>query len=140
LKFDSQKLARIGWAYNIESHIQTKLEEPDGPDSPDGSIELRSRHKQDEDIRNKDSDPNIPQKLSNRSQKHVDTTTRIEHKQPISSQELSELSVNDTAEQQIPNTIYRIAHTDRWACRNCNVKGDKWFMLTHPEYCRGGAH
>ena len=37
LKFDTKKLARIGWAYNIESHIQTKLSEPDSPDGSDSS-------------------------------------------------------------------------------------------------------
>ena len=29
----------------------------------------------------------------------------------------------------IPDSIYRLGHSDRWACKNCNTKGDKWFML-----------
>jgi hypothetical protein len=134
LKFDAKKLARIGWAYNIESHIQTKLE-PDSPDSPDGSIELQGHHKQDDDVKNEDND------LNNTSTNHVDNTSQIENKQPIASQEPSapsEPSANDppAIEQQTPDSIYRIGHSDLFACNNCNVKGDKWFMLTHPEYCK----
>ena len=78
--------------------------------------------------------------LSNTSPNYVDNTTQIEYKQPIASQEPSEPSepsANEAVEQQMPNSIYRIGHSDRWACNNCNVKGDKWFMLTHPEYYKG---
>jgi hypothetical protein len=31
--------------------------------------------------------------------------------------------------------IYKIGHSDTWACKNCNQRGDKWFMQKHP--CRG---
>jgi hypothetical protein len=41
-------------------------------------------------------------------------------------------------QQQIPDSIYRLGHSDLFACKNCNVKGDKWFMMKHPQYCRGG--
>ena len=52
--------------------------------------------------------------------------------------ESSSSTINDIdAEIIIPDTIYRLGRSDRWACNNCNVKGDKWFMLTHPEYCKG---
>jgi hypothetical protein len=40
----------------------------------------------------------------------------------------------------IPASIYRLGHSDRWACKDCNIRGDKWFMLTHPEYCKGANH
>jgi hypothetical protein len=139
LKFDAKKLARIGWAYNIESNIQTTLVEPDSPDSPDGSIELRGHQKQDDDIKNEDNDPHNLQKLSNTSQNHVDNTTQLENKQPIASQEPSEPSANKAVEQQIPNSIYRLGHSDLFACKNCKVRGDKPFMIKHPQYCRRAA-
>ena len=41
------------------------------------------------------------------------------------------------AEIAIPDSVYRIGHSDLFACKSCKVKGDKWFMLTHPEYCKG---
>ena len=28
-------------------------------------------------------------------------------------------------------TIYRLGHTDMFACHNCKNKGDKWFMQMH---------
>ena len=45
-------------------------------------------------------------------------------------------SPNEAIEQQIPNSIYRLGHSDLFACKSCKVKGDKWFMLTHPDNCK----
>lgn len=39
-------------------------------------------------------------------------------------------------ETVIPDSIYRLGHSDTWACHNCNTKGDVWFMIKHPGYCR----
>jgi hypothetical protein len=47
--------------------------------------------------------------------------------------------INDAGgEIVIPGSIYRV-YGDTWKCKNknCNVKGDKWFMMKHPQYCRG---
>ena len=41
----------------------------------------------------------------------------------------------DESETVIPDSIHR-AYSETWKCRNCNVKGDKWYMLKHPEHCR----
>jgi hypothetical protein len=30
-----------------------------------------------------------------------------------------------------PNTIYRLGHSDNFACKNCKVRGDKFFMEAH---------
>jgi DNA adenine methylase len=40
----------------------------------------------------------------------------------------------DSSEIVIPDTIYR-AYGNTWMCRNCKIKGDKWFMVKHPEHC-----
>jgi hypothetical protein len=37
----------------------------------------------------------------------------------------------------VPDSIYRLGHSDKWACKNCNMKDDKWCMLKHQQYCRG---
>ena len=29
------------------------------------------------------------------------------------------------------SAIYRIGHTDNWACHNCKQRGDTWFMQKH---------
>lgn len=31
--------------------------------------------------------------------------------------------------------IYRLGHSDTFACQNCKIKGDKWFMKEHE--CNG---
>ena len=33
---------------------------------------------------------------------------------------------------KIINNIYRFEGNDHWFCKNCNIKGDKWFMMKHP--------
>jgi hypothetical protein len=34
-----------------------------------------------------------------------------------------------------PTSIHRLGRSDTFACENCNLKGDKWFMRQH--ICRG---
>jgi hypothetical protein len=29
------------------------------------------------------------------------------------------------------SSIYRLGHSDTWACEDCKQKGDKWFMQQH---------
>ena len=144
LKFDAKKLARIGWAYNIESHIQTKLQKPDSPDSPDGSdssIEAKGRQKQHDDVKNTDNHPENCEKLSNTDPDYADNRTQTDIKQPIALQEPSEPSepsADEPTEQQIPNSVYRLGHSDLFACKNCKLRDDKWGMINHR--CKGGMH
>jgi len=32
---------------------------------------------------------------------------------------------------KIINAIYRFEGTDRWGCKHCTMRGDKWFMMKH---------
>ena len=32
---------------------------------------------------------------------------------------------------KIINNIYRFEGNDHWLCKNCAMKGDKWFMMKH---------
>jgi hypothetical protein len=34
-----------------------------------------------------------------------------------------------------PSSIHRLGHSDTWGCKNCNQRGDKWYMQQHD--CRG---
>lgn len=90
-KFDAKKLARLGWTYNIESHIQTKLE-PDGPDSPNGSIETKGSRDEYDDIKHAINQEESYQKLSNIIANCSNNITQMEVRQPIASQEPSEPS------------------------------------------------
>jgi hypothetical protein len=37
----------------------------------------------------------------------------------------------------ISTSMYRLGHSDTWACKNCRQKGDKWYMQQH--LCRGSV-
>jgi hypothetical protein len=41
-------------------------------------------------------------------------------------------SANNAEEQQIPNSIYRLGHSDLFGYKNCKIKSDKPFMMNHP--------
>jgi hypothetical protein len=45
-------------------------------------------------------------------------------------------SINDIKQPSIiANSIYRLSHSDIWACHNCRLTSDKWFMQVHD--CKG---
>lgn len=45
---------------------------------------------------------------------------------------ISDLSADYDYYPEIINNINRFEGTDYWFCKNCNIKGDKWFMMKHP--------
>ena len=45
---------------------------------------------------------------------------------------VSELDTDYAYQPEIINNITRVKETDHWYCKNCNIKGDKWFMMKHP--------
>ena len=68
----------------------------------------------------------------------INSAMQNDVKDPLVLQEPSQPSPNEAvAEQQLPNSIYRLGHSDLFACKNCKVKGDKPFTVKHPQYCRG---
>ncbi len=54
-------------------------------------------------------------------------------------EEPSQPSPNEATEQQLQNSIYRLGHSDLFGCKNCKVKGDKPFMMKHPQNCKGAV-
>jgi hypothetical protein len=56
------------------------------------------------------------------------------------STEDSSTIINDIdAEIIIPDSIYRLGNSDKFACKNCRLKDDKWGMIRHVEYCKGAG-
>ena len=49
-----------------------------------------------------------------------------------SSQKDPKVIQENIEEEPFPNYIYRIGRTDIWACKNCKIKDDIWFMKKHP--------
>ena len=49
------------------------------------------------------------------------------------------LNIADPSQQSegIVKNVYRLGHSDIWACNNCKQRGDKWFMQKH--LCRGSS-
>jgi hypothetical protein len=40
-------------------------------------------------------------------------------------------TISTTTARATNNAIYRLGHTATWACRNCRINADKWFMQVH---------
>ena len=40
-------------------------------------------------------------------------------------------SSNNFIEEQNKKNAFRIENSDTWGCKECKVKGDKWFMKQH---------
>jgi tetratricopeptide (TPR) repeat protein len=45
---------------------------------------------------------------------------------------------NNSILTTLSESIYRLGHSDVFACHNCIQRGDKWFMIKHR--CKGGVH
>ena len=50
----------------------------------------------------------------------------------ISESDLLLANDNYDYDPKIINNIYRFEGNDHWFCKNCAMKGDKWFMMKHP--------
>jgi hypothetical protein len=143
LKFDVEKLARAGKIYNIESNIQTKIATPstedgrragDSGDSGVGSAEAQSSSKQVDDIKNVKNQLDDRKKSPDISTNPANPSIDKGSKQSIAPKEPTQPT------QPTPTalkSIYRLGHSDTWACsrKNCNLRGDKWFMQKHN--CKG---
>jgi hypothetical protein len=50
---------------------------------------------------------------------------------PTKPSDPSDPSAHNSSLEVSKQTIYRLVHTDMFACHNCQNKGDKWFMKKH---------
>jgi hypothetical protein len=144
LRFDPEKLVKVGNAYNIGTNIQTKVVDdedgdPEGSESSEGSIEGRGSYTQNTHLKNTNNLTDHYKKSPNSEVNVANSSSQNYNKEVEALQEPSLPSdppANEVVEQQIPNSIYRIGHSDLFACKNCKVKGDKPFMMKHPQYCK----
>jgi hypothetical protein len=155
LVFDLDKLVKVGKAYGLETNIQTELSvfeeeqqrgHPDGPDGPDGSTGKQGHFKVEGDVRTVSNSSDSYEKSPDISTNIINPIIEKHSKQPNPSQEPSAPSepsasssittstgTNDA--DTISKSTYRLGHSDIFACNNCRLRGDKWFMQGHP--CKG---
>jgi hypothetical protein len=156
LVFDKSKLDRLSKIYDtdIEVQIVTSSGSPHSPHLPhsphvglDRHIEEQSDDnemttKQEQtDDNSKEKDANNAKIISAEHPKDVQHPQQVAEAADAADLILDESSTTaaieeQQREQQIPESIYR-AYGDTWKCHNCNSKGDRWFMIKHPQYCRG---
>jgi hypothetical protein len=129
----------------------------DGCDDCDGSIEAMDHYNEKNNLKNANSNLNNCENSNNNATTPANTLTQTESREGILYQELSQpshpsqfSSLSSSTSSKIPDytssqirpevvkAIYRLGYSDLFACKNCNVKGDKWFMLKHPQYCKAG--
>jgi hypothetical protein len=149
--FDPEELERVGRGYNLKTRIQTKVvdvieeENRTRPEGSEGSEGYRKSHVDVNHDRIAENSANsaIPvgnqvQRINEKELNEEDDRYSVEPSEGSdpSGQVIEESSTLE--QQKVPATIYRLGHSDRWACKDCNIKGDKWFMLTHPQYCKAG--
>jgi hypothetical protein len=80
----------------------------------------------------------------NRASSYTDKASQEDSSSSISQMERQQQQQNIASddldgEVAIPDSIYRLGHSDKWACKNCSLKDDKWGMIRHVEYCKGAG-
>ena len=105
-----------------------QISSPSSPSSPDEN-QARNEAKTSEDISgSEDTYPHhdtisSPEKGENRAQNQASEDSE-------GSEDISPISLEH-------GTIYRLGHSDKFACHNCRKTGDKWFMGQHE--CSGNG-
>jgi hypothetical protein len=142
LIFDLEKLVKIGKSYDIETSIQLKILAEDKAEGSEGSegfgkekdfieqnpnMELTSKENNFPKIFEEISDNNS-NNITTRDERPLDNATKSSEPSEPSGANLVSNIVKDLA---TTNTIYRIGHSDNFACKNCKVIGDRFFMEAH---------
>jgi hypothetical protein len=139
--FDPEKLAKIGKSYEIETSIQLKLHtegEAEGSEGSEGSRKEKDAIEQNPNIELTTKENNFPKVF----EQTLDIKSNIlsaGNDEPfdnaIKLSEPSDPSVSNpttnSKDPTISNSIYRLGHSDIFGCKNCKVKGDKFFLESH---------
>jgi hypothetical protein len=85
----------------------------------------------------KPSGPSWPSAMSvgcssddNKNSDGKPTTTPTATTSMLANYSSASISTTTTA-PATDNAVYRLGGTDTWACKNCKIKADKWFMQKH---------
>lgn len=160
LIFDKAKLARIGKLYDLSIEVKVvavdNSHSKSGEDGYDGVDVGLDKHI----IEHGDNEKNVESSIDGcknheyLSQDNKEIRSRNEDErtglaanptQPPHPTQMTAIPVLTAVEQQPSSTvsevvdmsdkIYRLGSTDNWACKNCKMKGDTWFMKKH--FCKG---
>ena len=133
--------SKIGRSYDLEANIQLKLPIGDMAEGSEGSESFRKEDTRPGEnpnikITNKHNRSNkiceqIPNNTSNnataKDEKVVDIAIKpSDPSEPSGSNPLSDIFKGLTI-----GTIYRIGYSDNFGCKNCKVRGDRFFMEAH---------
>ncbi|HEY7082377.1 MAG TPA: hypothetical protein VH500_22025 [Nitrososphaeraceae archaeon] len=142
LIFDSEKLAKIGKSYDIETSIQLKLptaDKAEGSEGSEGFRKVQDTTEKKPSVEHTNNLHDIPKIFEETSDNNLNNITERTDRLLDSATKLSEPSEPSESDfgsgfhnnLNISNTIYRLGHSDIFGCKNCKVKGDKFFMETH---------
>jgi hypothetical protein len=132
LIFNPQKVTRAGRVYDTRVSIQTKLiqDKPEGTEGSECPTEvmvksLKNNHIVITEIHEKPKEniDNIRNNITNILQEENERDNNI-------TPEPSALSVSSGFMEE-NGKIYRIKHSDIWACKSCIFRGDIHYMKTH---------
>ncbi|HEY9385928.1 MAG TPA: hypothetical protein VIP70_02730, partial [Nitrososphaeraceae archaeon] len=132
LIFNPQKVARAGKVYNTKVSIQTKIlavqDKPEDPEGSEGSTATSVGRKDKQDVENEENSSQSNKNTQDIAQNPANILQQNDDRRLSISPEPSVLSEPSVIIQ--PN-IYRLGHTDRFACKNCSIVDDRWFMEKH---------
>ncbi len=118
LAFQIRLKDEFNWFINEEFKIFREGFEPESSNSND-----------DDDNNDKDNDDSSAVAYSTEDSSSSDLQMELL---------IQSVATNDLdGEVVIPDSIYRLGHSDKWACENCNIRDDKWCMIKHKQYCNG---
>jgi hypothetical protein len=136
--FDTEELTRVGRAYNLTTKIQTKMivtEENqgisrEGCEGCEGYTEEPTSQNEDKEAGKEDnprgnSSINSGNNGQNTDNKGVEPSPEPSQPSHPSHKNLEESSNNNN------KSIYRLGHSDIWACHNCKIRDDKFGMQNH---------
>jgi hypothetical protein len=132
LIFNLEKVTRAGKVYNTKASIQTKIlpmqEKPEDPEGSEGSIKAPTDGNDKQDIESGEDSTQSNKNTQDIAQNTANILQQYDNTKLSTSPEPSVLSETSVITQ--PN-IYRLGHTDRFACKNCSIVDDRWFMEKH---------
>lgn len=65
------------------------------------------------------------------TQKQISPEISPENTVEICAQDKQTGDIGHTGDVVHNSNIYRLGHSDTWACKNCSLKDDRWFMEQH---------
>ena len=151
LIFDADKLVKIGKSYGLGTEIQLKLLTSDleveakseGSESSEGFRKVEGVVEENGNIEKSTLDiynPNILHESANDDTRHISEANGLQRIDPVKLSDPSDPSgvrhdsgfgPMSTVEPTLPSYVYRLGHSDKFACRQCRIRDDKWGMAKH---------